>query len=223
MTYQSKKDETVLAKLISSDDKYKTSLLEYTTGEKAGQTFNVTEATLKRWWKKVDSNAVVETPEEEILHVDVVDDSGKSVSVDINPNAFVPGVDDATQAYDFNNQKKKYVRMPKAVEEIYMLDKDPYPTVEEVIDMMVSWGADIKAYAEWIKMIDGTKIIFRRNKRIPRKAVIEVRMKDERRFTGFNTEYVPVKSALIKDTPYVIYARTITDLEQVVRSIVTTQ
>ena len=216
MMYQSKKDGAIMAKVVSSDDKYKTAILEYTTGEKKGQTINVTEATLKRWWRKVE--------EKEVLHVDVVDEnSGKTVSVDVDPEGFVPGVDDVGKKYDFNNQEKKHIPMPKAVCEIYKLGEDLYPTVEEVVDMMVEWGASIKAYKEWIKMLDGTRIIFRRNKRSVSKSLIEVRMSDEIAVSGYETKHVPLKGALLKATPYVIYVKTISDLEKVVKSLVTTQ
>ena len=221
MMYQSKKDESVMAKVVETDEKYKTSILEYTTGEKVGQTINVTEATLKRWWKKVEETEVKET---EVLHVDVVDDeSGETVSMDINPDEFVPGVDDVDVKYDFNNQEKKYIPMPQAVCELYKLGDDIYPSVEEVVDMMVEWGASIKAYKEWIKMLDGTRIIFRRNKRCINKSLIEVRMKEEIKIPEYETKHVPLKGALLKATPYVIYAKTIKDLEKVVKSLVTTQ
>jgi hypothetical protein len=222
MMYQSKKDETVFAKLVSTDAKYKTSLLEYTTGEKVGQTFSVSDATLKRWWRKSENEADAgDLPVEEILHVNVEDEeTGKSVEVDINPADFIPGVDDGEKTYDFNNQDKKYIPMPKIVQEMYMLGKDPYPTVDELMDMLVSWGADIKAYREWIRLFDGTRIIFRRNMRCPQKACIEIRMKAEYIVDGYETLYVPVKSALIKDAPYVIIIKTIEDLEKVIKSLI---
>lgn len=222
MMYQSKKDDTVFAKLVSTDDKYKTSLLEYTTGDKAGKTINVTDATLKRWWKKTDE-AVEETPADETLRVKVEDsETGKLVDVDIDPAGFIPGVDDVNTGYDFNNAEKKYIPMPQVVKEIYLLGEDPYPTVEELVDMMVSWGAEIKAYAEWIRMFDGTKIIFRRNRIRPGKSCIEVRMKENVQLKGFETEHSPLKSALLKTTPYVIKVKTISELEQVVKLLTTT-
>jgi hypothetical protein len=227
MKYQSKKDETIFAKLVEYDDKYKTYMLEYTTGEKAGKTITVSEPTLKRWWRKVEDEVdgtveeVVQkdtTEQDELLNVKVVDEeTGKSTEVVINPNEFVPGVDDAPTTYDFNNQEKKHIPMPKSVSEIYKLGDDPYPTVEEIVDMVVSWGVPVKAYREWIKLFDSTKIIFRRNMRNVSKSLIEVRMKNDVQIDGFETQHVPSKSALIKPTPYVIYVKTMKELEQVIK------
>lgn len=230
MKYQSKKDETIFAKLGEFDDKYKTYQLEYLTGEKAGKTITVTEPTLKRWWKKVEDDSIEETvaetvqTEPEVLNVKVVDEeTGKTREVEIDPVAFVPGVDDSGKTYDFNNQEKKHIPMPKAVKDIYRLGEDPYPTVDEVVDMLVSWGASVKKYAEWIKLLDGTRVLFRRNKVVPVKSVIEIRLKDEVVVPGYETQHKPVKSALIKDTPYVINVKTISDLEKVVKSLLATE
>ena len=59
--YVSKRDENVTAKIIQEDEKFKTVIIEYLTGDKAGQNNSITTSTLKRWWKVTElSDDVVE-------------------------------------------------------------------------------------------------------------------------------------------------------------------
>lgn len=233
MKYLSKKDHKTQAEFVSQDAKTKVVRIRMLNGEREGRCIDVSPTTLQRWWKKLGEEAeiaegaveetvteepVVEEPKE-VLHVEVTTDEGEKISMDINPEDEIVGVDDVPKTYDFNPTEKKYIPEPASAKEFYTLGEDPYPEVEEVVDMMVSWGADIKAYAQWIKMIDGTKIIFRRNRRCPNKSIIEVRMAEEKRIIGYETQYVPLKGALLKATPYVIYARTISELEKVIKSL----
>ena len=230
MKYLSKKDHKTHAEFVSQDEKTKVIRIRFIDGDRAGKCIDVSPTTLQRWWKKVGEDEVetteevaevpVEETKPEVLHVEVTTDEGEKISMDINPDDMVAGVDDVAKTYDFNPTEKKYIPEPASAKEFYRLGDDPYPTVEEVVDMMVEWGASIKAYAEWIKMLEGHRIIFRRNRRCPKKSLIEVRMTEEKRVIGFETQYVPLKGALLKTAPYVIYVKTVKELETVVKSLV---
>lgn len=230
MKYLSKKDHKTEAEFVSQDEKTKVIRIRILNGEREGKCIDVSPTTLQRWWKKLgDEVAVAEVPAEELISVEeifnvtVVDEeTGEKKEVSISTEDFIAGVDDAIKTYDFNNQPKAYREMPEVVREIYMLDKDPYPTVEEVVDMLVSWGADVKAYAEWIKLTNGVRVLFRRNMRCPNKACIELRMKEEYKVDGYTTEYLPNGAALIKNEPYAIKVKNIKDLEVVVKSLLAT-
>ena len=56
MKYQSKKDPSIFATEDSYNEKSKTTILVYETGDKKGKSVSVSSTTLKRWWKKVDDN-----------------------------------------------------------------------------------------------------------------------------------------------------------------------
>lgn len=225
MKYLSKKDHKTQAEFVSQDERTKVIRIRMLNGERAGKCIDVSPTTLQRWWKKLGNesaevaDAPAEEPKSEVIHVEVTTDDGKKINMDINPEDEIVGVDDVPKTYDFNNTEKKYIPVPESVKELYKLGEDPYPTVEEVVDMMVDWGASIKAYAEWIKMLDGTRIIFRRNSRSPKKSLIEIRMAEEKRVIGFETQYVPLKGALLKATPFVIYVKTLSELETVIKSL----
>ena len=220
MKYLSKKDHKTHAEFVSQDEKTKVIRIRLVDGERAGKCIDVSPTTLQRWWKKLDDESEVETVTEEVIHVEVITDAGEKISMDINPDDAIAGIDDVAKTYDFNPTEKKYIPEPASAKEFYKLGDDIYPTVEEVVDMMVEWGACIKAYAEWIKMIEGHRIIFRRNLRCPNKSLIEVRMSEEKRVIGFETQYVPLKGALLKTTPFVIYVKTIKELEAVIKSLI---
>ena len=50
--YISRRDETVKVKLIKYEEKFKTYLVEYLTGEHKGKTTSFSSSTMKRWWKQ---------------------------------------------------------------------------------------------------------------------------------------------------------------------------
>lgn len=58
MNYVSKKDPSVIAKVVEQNEKYKTVILEYLTGENAGKTISITTSTLHRWWEEDNSQPV---------------------------------------------------------------------------------------------------------------------------------------------------------------------
>lgn len=67
MKYISKKDPTVTAALDYVNEEYNTVRLIYLTGDKAGKSFDVTQSTLKRWWKK-DKTVSEEEVKQEIIN-----------------------------------------------------------------------------------------------------------------------------------------------------------
>lgn len=57
--YVSKRDENVTAKIIKENEKFKTVVILYLTGDKAGQNNSITTSTLKRWWKEVEVDDII--------------------------------------------------------------------------------------------------------------------------------------------------------------------
>ena len=55
--FVSKKDDSIIVSLVHTSYRYKTVCLIYETGEKKGETFNITTSTLKRWWTKIEDNS----------------------------------------------------------------------------------------------------------------------------------------------------------------------
>lgn len=64
--YVSKRNENVTAKIIKEDEKFKTVVIEYLTGDKAGQNNSITTSTLKRWWKENEEDGLVQDTESEL-------------------------------------------------------------------------------------------------------------------------------------------------------------
>lgn len=60
--YVSRRDETIKVKLIKYEEKFKTYLVEYLTGERKGKTTSFSSSTMKRWWKEIEEEAVEEEP-----------------------------------------------------------------------------------------------------------------------------------------------------------------
>ena len=57
--YVSRRDETVKVKLIKYEEKFKTYLVEYLTGERKGKTTSFSSSTMKRWWKEIEEEPVI--------------------------------------------------------------------------------------------------------------------------------------------------------------------
>lgn len=74
--YVSRRDETVKVKLIKYDEKFKTYLVEYLTGERKGKTTSFSSSTMKRWWKEIE-----EAAEEEPVILDTKTDITDKKSV----------------------------------------------------------------------------------------------------------------------------------------------
>ena len=52
--YESKRTEGVKVKVIKFEEKFKTVIIEYLTGDKTGTSSSITTATLKRWWEEIE-------------------------------------------------------------------------------------------------------------------------------------------------------------------------
>lgn len=237
--YQSKKDDNIIASEIATDEKCKTTTLVYLSGEKAGKSFVVTDATLKRWWRKIKDSEPVqeeteEPEEEEVFHVKVEDASGNTVSVDMNPNDVIPGVDDKViDPNEFNppESKKKVWVMPKAVKEYardfycdYRLpDGTSFPDMEDLVDMLVSWGADVKSYKWCVRLTNRSLIILRPHKQNYLRSCIEVRMTDEVAPSVTGAEEKPMKGAMYFQLNWFKKVGTLVELEELIREMYNTQ
>jgi hypothetical protein len=54
--YVSKKNKEVKAEVLRREEKYKTVIIKYLSGEKEGTSVSITESTFKRWWKKDETS-----------------------------------------------------------------------------------------------------------------------------------------------------------------------
>ena len=70
MKYQSKKDPSIYAAFDFEDPKFHTTRMIYLTGDNKGKSFEVTNSTLKRWWRKVAEEDVTSEVKEEPKQVD---------------------------------------------------------------------------------------------------------------------------------------------------------
>lgn len=63
MYYLSKRDNVTKIKLDESYSNENTVMIEYLNGPKQGKAASITHSTLKRWWKKVDTEGISTKPE----------------------------------------------------------------------------------------------------------------------------------------------------------------
>ena len=109
MKYLSKKDNKTQAEFVSQDERTKVVRIRMLNGEREGKCIDVSPTTLQRWWKKlgeesdtaegaveetVTEEPEVEEPTSETIHVEVTTDEGQKISMDINPDDEIAGVDD---------------------------------------------------------------------------------------------------------------------------------
>lgn len=87
MKYVSKKDPNIVAAFDFEDTKCATTRLIYLTGEKAGKSFVVSNSTLKRYWKQVETEEVVE-PQPNPLNIDF-EQVSKPYKPDVKPR-YIP-------------------------------------------------------------------------------------------------------------------------------------
>lgn len=133
MVYQNKKDETVQAKVLSTDDKCNTVTLEYTTGPKKGKNFVVVASTLKRWWKLIpsDDNPLGIDPEE----------VNKPYKPDVKPH-YIPKPDSVKEY-----EEKKNKRFNSSL-----------PSFESLVDDFGSMCSKINETSKYIKFSNGSTL-----------------------------------------------------------------
>lgn len=162
MKYQSKKDENVTATLISENEKYKTATLKYDSGDDEGKTFDVSQSTLKRWWKKVDS---------------VKDDNSaptENNSLDIDPEV-------VNQPYA-PNVTPHYIPKPDSVIEYEENKKkrrgsynEDVPTFDVIVESFGSILVKVNETSKYVKFKDGKgTTLWRKNSYIDIYATQEV-------------------------------------------------
>lgn len=59
--YISRKDNSIKAKLIEYNDKFKTYTVEFISGYRSGKSVSFSSSTIKRWWKEIDEPDEIET------------------------------------------------------------------------------------------------------------------------------------------------------------------
>lgn len=64
--YSNRNNPEDTAIIVEENDKFKTVLLEYRTGENAGKTIKITTSTLKRWWKIAGEVEIDDEEENEV-------------------------------------------------------------------------------------------------------------------------------------------------------------
>ena len=144
MKYQSKKDETVFADLVETEEKYGTVMLVYTSGEKNGKSFSVTTSTLKRWWKKVEDEKVAEKSTTSLSESDV-----EQINTPYKPNVTPHYIKkpDAVVEYE---EKKKMARAHKPNTEM--------PSFVEIKELFKNQTKRCNDVAHYITLADGTNL-----------------------------------------------------------------
>lgn len=157
--YQSKKDPTVTALLISKNEKYNTVSMQYVTGDNEGKNFDVSLSTLKRWWKKMDDdNKVVNdnapandtnNEESDVLKKIDMDVVNQPYHPDVTPH-YIPKPDSVVE-YENNKRKRKFNE-----------DLPDYETICETFNEFLK-----KRNASYIRFKDGKgSTIFRKGQYI---------------------------------------------------------
>lgn len=109
--YNSKRHEGIKAELLSMNEKTKVYTFKYLNGDKEGKTFDISAATVKRWWAK--SEEVVEdttknTPKEEVVdkETDLTDTQYAEIGKEIAEQA-------KEKSKDAKKKKAKKTKTPK--------------------------------------------------------------------------------------------------------------
>lgn len=146
MKYRSKKDPRVTASYIRPTDKFRKCILEYDNGEKAGERFEISNATLKRWWDNEYEELNYETSEFRVK----IDESKLNEPYKTCPNP-------------------KYIPKPLSVIEnevlVARIKRKRMPTYEEMCDDVRVMNLPVKKInSTYIKLKDGTTIHKSKNK-----------------------------------------------------------
>lgn len=149
MRYRSKKDPSIIASFVSENEKFKTTMLCYETGEKAGTAFSVSNSTLKRWWARVDSEEV--QPE--------IDESFGIDNEQINK----PYAPDVTPHYIPKPESVKEYEENKKVRRGYNAD---IPEFEDLTELLTDAGIVIKVNdnSRYVKLADKATTVWRKSK-----------------------------------------------------------
>lgn len=173
--YQSKKDPTVTAILVSQNEKYHTVSMQYVTGDDEGKNFDVSLSTLKRWWKKMNDDNVTEpsvpanyvfandvtienTTTEDATEDTTEDNNGIDIDMDVVNQPYHPDVTphyipkpDSVVEYENNKRKRKFNE-----------DLPDYETICETFNEFLK-----KRNASYIRFKDGKgSTIFRKGQYI---------------------------------------------------------
>jgi hypothetical protein len=102
--YTSKKNPDVTAKIVKKPNEM-TVILEYLTGDKAGETTTITTSTLQRYWKK--SEVEEQKSVAEILNVDM-DEVNKPYAPEVTPH-YIPKPESVVE-YEENKKRTRSKR-----------------------------------------------------------------------------------------------------------------
>lgn len=162
MKYQSKKDENVTATLISENEKYKTATLKYDSGDDEGKTFDVSQSTLKRWWKKVDS---VEDDNSAPIENNSLDIDPEVVNQPYAPNVTPHYIPKPDSVIEYEENKKK--RRGSYNEDV--------PTFDVIVESFGSILVKVNETSKYVKFKDGKgTTLWRKNSYIDIYATQEV-------------------------------------------------
>lgn len=129
MKYQSKKDPSIFATEDSYNEKSKTTILVYETGDKKGKSVSVSSTTLKRWWKKVDDNP---------LNIDM-EQVNKPYKPDVTPH-YIPKPQSVIE-YEENKKKARY--------------NSELPEFSQISDNLGEYCIKINEGSKYVKFKDG--------------------------------------------------------------------
>lgn len=165
--YQSKKNPTVTAILVSQNEKYHTVSMQYVTGDDEGKNFDVSLSTLKRWWKKMNDDNVTENVENSVPANDMLDgnvehitpiEDTNGIDMDVVNQPYHPDVTphyipkpESVIEYENNKRKRKFNE-----------DLPDYETICETFNEFLK-----KRNASYIRFKDGKgSTIFRKGQYI---------------------------------------------------------
>lgn len=130
MKYQSKKDTSIFATVDSYDEKTKTTILVYESGDKKGKSVNVSSSTLKRWWKQVEDDNPLNIDMEQV---------NKPYKPDVTPH-YIPKPQSVIE-YEENKKKARY--------------NSELPELSQIVDTLGEYCVKINEGSKYVKFKDG--------------------------------------------------------------------